>query len=102
VAGFAAFMGGTFAFGIAILGLVVGGFLAIGVYRDATKIESQGSGRTTLLMPPWVWAMAVFLGGVVTAVMYWLLHHGSVKGEFVASLADARTQSSGSGSTPAS
>ena len=65
---------------VAVLAVLVGWLLAAAVYRDATLLERDGS-RTTILVAPWVWAVITFIGGVVPAVAYWLIHHGIVAGE---------------------
>jgi len=100
MSGFTGFVVGAWAFLTAALAIVVGWFLAVGVYRDAMKLEAEATSRKTILAPPWVWAAATFVGGILPAVTYWVLHHGAFKGEFVATIGDASSKGPGTVAPP--
>lgn len=55
--------------GVAVLTVLVHIIFAWAVYRDA---EHQ---RTPIFVGPEIWGLATLLGGVVTAGIYWALHH---------------------------
>lgn len=38
----------------------------------------QKTGQKTLLVSPYIWAFSVLVGGVFTAVVYWLMHHSTL------------------------
>ena len=57
--------------GIWILAIIVHIAFCIGVHRDAKRIR-------TLFVGPGMWAFATLLGGVFTAVAYWVVHHSSL------------------------
>lgn len=48
---------------------------AIGVFKAAEKLEEGGD---THFVPPMIWALATLIGGVVTAGIYWALHHSTL------------------------
>jgi len=49
---------------------------AVGVFSDAQKLAP--SGRRCRFVEPFVWMLAVLLGGVVPAALYWALHHSTL------------------------
>lgn len=53
--------------------LVVHIGFALGVHKDA---EARPDGPA--LVSPTLWAIATLLGGVITAAVYWLLHHSTL------------------------
>ena len=57
---------------LALLLIVHIGF-ALGVHKDA---EARPDGP--VLVSSLIWALATLLGGVITAAVYWLLHHSSL------------------------
>ncbi|PQV62992.1 hypothetical protein B1R32_11734 [Abditibacterium utsteinense] len=46
---------------------------AIGVNKDAEM--RLISGRSLLFAKPWVWALAVLIGGLPFLLTYWIFHH---------------------------
>jgi len=53
--------------------------LSIGVYRDAIALRSKG--MNTFFVTPVVWAGATLLGGVISLLAYWFIHHSSLKSD---------------------
>jgi hypothetical protein len=52
--------------------------LAVGVLEDSDRmIHDQHRG--TFLVGGGIWALATLLGGVVTAGIYWVIHHSSLR-----------------------
>ena len=39
---------------------------------------SAKMGQKTLLVSPYIWAFSVLVGGVFTAVVYWLMHYSTL------------------------
>lgn len=64
----------SFTLGVWVLSIIVHVAFCLGVYRDASKIR-------TVFVGPVMWAFATLLGGVFTAVAYWILHHSTLRGE---------------------
>ncbi len=56
-------------FGSFLLHLII----AIGVYLEASR--RSAAGRKLWFMGPFFWTIATLLGGVLTAVTYWAMHH---------------------------
>jgi hypothetical protein len=50
---------------------------AIGVARDATA--QKDAGRGTFFVEPAVWGLATLMGGLLTAVVYWVFHHSTLR-----------------------
>jgi len=50
---------------------------AIGVYRDAVHLTSKQD--FTFAAAPLTWAAATLLGGVFALLVYWLIHHSSLR-----------------------
>ncbi|MGJ3493908.1 hypothetical protein PsalN5692_00163 [Piscirickettsia salmonis] len=49
---------------------------AAAIARDAGNLHKRG--LPTQLVSGFVWAFATLLGGVWTALIYWLMHHSSL------------------------
>lgn len=56
----------------AILHIIFAGAVA----KDAGRLHKMG--QKTLLVSSHTWAFTVLIGGVFTAVVYWLMHHSSL------------------------
>ena len=56
----------------AILHLVFAGAVA----KDAGRLNKMG--QKTILVSAHTWAFAVLVGGVLTAVAYWLMHYSTL------------------------
>ncbi len=63
--------GVTLTIGIWIFSIIIHIAFCIGVHRDAKRIQ-------TIFVGPGIWAFATLLGGVYTAVAYWIVHHSSL------------------------
>ena len=63
---------GLWAVGVAILTVLVHIVFAIAIYRDATDLDRV---RTLIIAGPAIWCIATLLGGVITAAIYWAMHH---------------------------
>ena len=57
---------------VAVLGILVHIVFAIAVYRDAVRLDRT---RTLIIAGPIIWGIATLFGGVVTAAIYWAMHH---------------------------
>ena len=57
---------------VAVLGILVHIVFAIAVYRDAVHLDRT---RTLIIAGPMIWGIATLFGGVVTAAIYWAMHH---------------------------
>lgn len=56
----------------AILNIIFAGAVA----RDAADLAKNGI--KTILVNSYTWAFATLIGGVVTATIYWVLHHSKL------------------------
>ena len=56
----------------AVLIILVHIVFAIAVYRDAIRLDRT---RTLIIVGPGIWGIATLLGGVITAAIYWAMHH---------------------------
>ena len=43
------------------------------IWNDAGRLRDNG--RTTVVLTPFVWGLAVLVGGIVAVGLYWLCHH---------------------------
>ncbi len=63
-----------------VLTIIVHVTFAVAVYRDAKRIG------TPVFVESIIWMLATLIGGVVTAAIYWALHHSrlnpSIRGTF--------------------
>ena len=57
---------------VAVLGILVNIVFAIAVYRDAVRLDRI---RTLIIVGPVIWGIATLIGGVITAAIYWAMHH---------------------------
>ena len=46
---------------------------AYGVWQDALRFKGQG--RPLSFVSPGMWGWATLLGGLITATIYWAMHH---------------------------
>ncbi len=46
------------------------------VAKDGGRLQKMG--QKTLLVSPYIWAFSVLVGGVFTAVVYWLMHYSTL------------------------
>ena len=62
------------AVGVAILTVLVNIAFAVAVYRDATRLNREQA-LVIAGVGPIIWCVATLVGGVITAGIYWVLHH---------------------------
>ncbi|MDE0482056.1 MAG: hypothetical protein OXI67_05730 [Candidatus Poribacteria bacterium] len=55
-----------------VLTIIVHVTFAVAVYRDAKRLG------TPVFVESIIWMLATLIGGVVTAAIYWALHHSSL------------------------
>ncbi len=65
-------LGGFLGMSAVILTVLVHIVFAIAVYRDATDLDRV---RTLIIAGPAIWCIATLIGGVITAAIYWAMHH---------------------------
>jgi hypothetical protein len=70
--GLFAFLGGLWGIAVVILTALIHIVFAIAVYRDATRLDRV---RTLIIAGPAIWGIATLIGGVITAAIYWAMHH---------------------------
>ena len=58
--------------GFVILTVLIHIVFAIAVYRDAIRLDRT---RALIIVGPGIWCIATLLGGVITAAIYWAMHH---------------------------
>ena len=63
---------GLWTIGFSILTVLIHIVFAIAVYRDATRLDRT---RALIIVGPGIWCIATLLGGVITAAIYWAMHH---------------------------
>ena len=57
---------------LGVLKVIVHIIFAWVVYKDADKFAA---GRSTIFVGPEMWFLATLVGGVITAGIYWAIHH---------------------------
>ena len=62
----------------AVLGILVKIVFAIAVYRDAVRLDRT---RALIIVGPAIWGIATLFGGVVTAAIYWAMHHSRLNSD---------------------
>jgi hypothetical protein len=62
---------------VAVTAVVHIGF-AMAVHRDATRL-----GDRVMFVAPFLWAMGTLVGGVLSALAYWIIHYSSLSGPVV-------------------
>ena len=70
--GLLAFLGGLWGIVAVILTVLIHIVFAIAVYRDAIRLDRI---RTLIIAGPAIWGIATLIGGVITAAIYWAMHH---------------------------
>ena len=70
--GLLAFLGGLWGIATVILTVLIHIVFAIAVYRDAIRLDRV---RTLIIAGPAIWGIATLIGGVITAAIYWAMHH---------------------------
>ena len=63
---------GLWTIGFSILTVLIHIVFAIAVYRDATRLDRT---RALIIVGPGIWCIATLLGSVITAAIYWAMHH---------------------------
>lgn len=63
---------GLWAVGVAILTVLIHIVFAVAVYRDAIRLDRT---RALIIVGPGIWCIATLIGGVITAAIYWAMHH---------------------------
>lgn len=66
----------TFLYLIMLINALLHLIFAGAVARDAGSINRLG--QKTVLVSAATWAFATLIGGVLTATIYWLLHHSTI------------------------
>ncbi len=61
---------------ILIINALVHLLFAGAVAQDAGKLNKRGI--KTALVAPFTWAFATLVGGLVTAAVYWFIHHSTL------------------------
>lgn len=49
---------------------------AAGIAKDAGNLTKKYI--STQIIPPFAWVLATILGGLMPAVVYWIIHHSSL------------------------
>ena len=63
---------------VAVLGFLINIVFAIAVYRDAVRLDQT---RVLIIVGPMIWGIATLFGGVVTAAIYWAMHHSRLNSD---------------------
>ena len=62
-------IGAFWSIGVAVLTVLVHVVFAVAVYRDAKRLQ------TPIFLSSALWCVATLVGGVLTAAIYWGMHH---------------------------
>ena len=62
---------------VAIAAVALHVLCAMAVFNDTNKLTAQQ--RAPELLPGWAWAAFAFLGGLTATVVYWLVHHSTLR-----------------------
>ena len=82
------------AIGVAVLTVLIHIVFAIAVYRDATRLDRT---RALIIVGPGIWCIATLIGGVITAAIYWGMHHSRLNPDIpIASTETTETEESAS------
>lgn len=49
---------------------------AVAIFKNASALERQRG--SSMLGAPIIWALAALMGGVLTVLAYWFIHHSSL------------------------
>ena len=74
--------------GVAILTVLVPIVFAVAVYRDATRLNC-GQALVIAGVGPIIWCVATLVGGVITAGIYWAMHHSRLNSAIPVSFAES-------------
>jgi len=74
--GFGVGFGIVYTVAIAVLTFIINTVFAFAVDRDARRLTR--SGKNSVLVGPFIWAVATFIGGPIVAVAYWVVHHSTL------------------------
>jgi len=66
----------TFQWILLMVNIIIHLLFAGAVAKDAGRIDQLG--QRTALVSPYTWAFATLLGGVITAAIYWFIHHSTL------------------------
>ena len=64
----------TVAIGVSILTALVHIVFAVAIYRDAARLN-RSQALAIGGIGPIIWCLATLVGGVITAGIYWAMHH---------------------------
>jgi len=53
---------------------------SVAIFNDAINVKSSDS-KSLQFVSPFFWMLAVLLGGVLIAALYWLIHHSTLAKE---------------------
>lgn len=68
--------------GIAVLTVLVHIVFAVAIYRDAARLKHRHA-LVIAGVGPAIWCVATLIGGVITAGIYWALHHSRLNPEIL-------------------
>lgn len=63
---------GLWVIGVGILTVLIHIVFGIAVYRDAVRLNRT---RNLIIVGSGIWCIATLVGGVITAAIYWAMHH---------------------------
>ena len=67
-----------------VLGFFLGGVivhltLTVAVWADGARMDRDG--RPTFFVGPFFWAFMTLMGGLLVVLVYWLMHHSTLRRE---------------------